>query len=397
MKILYYSAHPNLHLELASGPGTHMREIIREFEEAGHEVIPVIMGHVPKQTGNSEGLAKPGLKSRIRKFIPSLIWHTMKDVKLRKFDRHAKECLEEAVATHHPDLIYERAYYLMTSGVEVAKEKGVSHILELNAPYPEEKAEMEGRSLLNSAAKKAERTQLQLTNLVVVVSSALKDYVDEQCPGTAVKTLVVPNAIRPVKFEQVQTQNTNARKSLGIPDGALVFGFVGSIFPYHGVGEMIDAFLEVADEKSHLLVVGDGEILPELRQKAARSELATRIHFTGKVAPQKIPETIGAMDICIMARSNWYGSPVKIFEYGAMNKAIIAPRNVPVMDAMTDKADGLLVETQVELMEAMKLLQQDEGLRKSLAAHFFNRVYTEFTWKQVAQKTLKALQDQLGS
>lgn len=395
MKILYYSAHPNLHLELASGPGTHMREIIREFGEAGHEVIPVIMGDVPKPTAGTQGTAQPNLKSRIRKFIPSLIWQTMKDMNLRRFDNHAKACLEDAVATHQPDLIYERAYYLMTSGVQVAKEKGISHILELNAPYPEEKAEMEGRSLLQNAAKKAEQMQLQLTSLVVVVSSALKDYVDRRCPGIAAKTLVVPNAIRPAKFEQAQTQSLHVRRNLGIPNDALVFGFVGSIFPYHGVGELIDAFLEVADNNSHLLVVGDGEILPDLRLKAAQSELAKRIHFTGKVEPHKIPEIIGAMDVCIMARSNWYGSPVKIFEYGAMNKAIIAPRNVPVMDAMT-KQDGLLIATQDELIEAMKQLQQDDALRKTLAAHFFKRVYANFTWKQVAQKTLRALEEQQG-
>ena len=396
MKIIYFSPHPNLHLELASGPGTHMREIIREFEVEGHEVIPVIMGVAPDKGGENFQASTSGYKSTIKKMIPGIAWHTLEDINLRRFDGHANKMLSEAVEKCNPDLIYERGYFLMTSGVDVANKYGIKHILEMNAPYPEEKIEMEGASLLNQAALKAEKKQFEKTDLIVVVSSALKSYVGKISKVAEGKTIVVPNAIRPDKFKVAEEETRKIKSELELPDQGVVFGFVGSIFPYHGVAELIDAFCEIALADSHLVIVGDGEILTELKQKANDSKHAGQIHFTGKVAPEKVPDYISAMDVCVMAKSNWYGSPVKIFEYGAMDKAIIAPRNIPVQDAMTHGVDGLLVDGQPELIQAMKDLQENQSLRKELAHTFYQKVLDQYTWKQVAKSTLSSLQKDLS-
>ena len=392
MKILYFSPHPNLYLGIPSGPGVHMREVIQGFEQLGHEVEPVIMGGVeePLTTVVSEEAGSPSLKHRLKPFIPNLLWQTLKDLQLMRFDKHAADELEEAIRRFQPDLIYERCYYGMTSGVEVARKQGIRHILEMNAPYPEERVDMEGKSLLLGKAKKKEQQQIQQTSRLVVVSSALKAYAEKISKGAAVKTVITPNAIRS-GFEPPSPESIQAKRAaLGIAENSTVVGFVGSIFPYHGVDRLIQSFSDLAKKReTHLLIVGDGAVLEDLKRMSVELGLEGKVTFTGKVPHDQVFEHIGVMDITVMATSNWYGSPVKIFEYGAMKKAIVAPDVSPVRDVMTDQENGLLVnDSKEELSAAIATLMDDESKRESIANSFYSKVFSKHTWKKMCELIL---------
>lgn len=395
MKILYYSPHPQLPLDIPSGPGVHMREMIKGFEALGHEVQPLILGGLKSPDASAAATASPAapsLKQRLKPFIPKLFWQTLKDFNLQRFDRYAAEELEQAVQRFSPDLIYERGFYLMKSGVEVARKLGIRHFLELNAPYPEERADMEGKSWLHSRAVKAERAQLELTDRLIVVSTALRDYAERQLQGTAAKTIVTPNAIDPDRFRISTEQRFEMRRNLSI-ENHTVIGFVGSIFPYHGVDMLIESAAEVLrDYPVKVLIVGDGYLLNTYKQRTRELGIEEHVIFTGRVASDRIAQYIAAMDITVMARSNWYGSPVKIFEYGALGKAVIAPDVVPVHDVMTHGIDGLLIGPKTdELTEQLKCLLSDQQLRTRLGTTWSQKVQQQHTWLQMAENVLASL------
>jgi glycosyltransferase involved in cell wall biosynthesis len=73
-----------------------------------------------------------------------------------------------------------------------------------------------------------------------------------------------------------------------------------------------------------------------------------KVVFTGSIHHSQVFGCIGLMDVTIMAKSNWYGSPIKIFEYGMMGKPIIAPDNIPVNDIMINGMTGLLIQPDVD-------------------------------------------------
>ncbi|MEO0404710.1 MAG: glycosyltransferase [Bacteroidota bacterium] len=164
MKILYFSPHPNIGLHVQSGPGTHIREVINAFRQEGHEVETLVMGQSSSagasETAEENDGSRGGLKQKIKPFVPKYLWQSLKDRNLLKFDRFAKQELIQKIQEFQPDLIYERGYYMMTSGVEAAKEMGVKHCLEMNAPYPEEKLEMEGKGIYDRKAAQKERQQV---------------------------------------------------------------------------------------------------------------------------------------------------------------------------------------------------------------------------------------------
>jgi len=96
------------------------------------------------------------------------------------------------------------------------------------------------------------------------------------------------------------------------------------------------------------------------------------------------------MDICIMAKSNWYGSPVKIFEYGLMNKPIIAPNTAPVLDVMVNNVDALIInDNETELSSAIQQLLDNSELSSSLASTFHSKVLELYTWEHAANNIIE--------
>ena len=386
MKILYYSSHPNLRIATASGPGTHMREVMKAFEENGHEVRALIMGDFGRDDSQTSLSSASGrLKSKIKPLVPAFLWQTMKDRNLLAYDRFAESALEQMVAEFQPDLIYERGYFLMNSGVSIAKAYKIKHALEMNAPYPEEKKSMEGPSWYDKIAKVKEKEQVQGTDKLIVVSSALKKYFVEGCNIDASKVLITPNAIHSSFGNQADGTSIREKLDLG---SDMVIGFVGSIFPYHGVDVLIDAFAKLEVNEKKLLIVGDGEILPELKKAAADRNISNKVHFTGSVPHREVPSYIDAMDITVAATHTWYGSPIKIFEYGAMGKAVIAPDNDPINDVMTHLEDGILIAQKEDLATALKSLFEDSELRNRLSIQWQKKVVSDYTWKRIGMDIL---------
>lgn len=391
MRILYYSPHPNLNLSDPAGYGTHMREMIQAFRAAGHEVLPVIMGGTEPKPSTLP--AKPSLLKRIAKrLIPQKRWETEKDRRLLDFDEQAYLHLKAEIERFRPDFIYERANYLQASGVRAAKRLGVMHVLEMNSPYVEEKLELEGPSEMLAEARKREHEQLEKSAHVVVVSSALQRYFMEEHGIFRAKFSVLPNAIDPAKLQAEPAQVAAVRQRYGL-EGKTVFGWVGSIQPWHGVDSMIAAFASVAATRPQLalLIVGSGETIAEVQAKAQASGVGDRIHFCGYMPHAEVFTHLAAMDICLLPNTKWYCSPIKIFEYGAMGKAVIATDHAAVLDVMLPDVDGLVVphEDEAALAAAMARLADDGALRQQLAAHFQEKVLRSHTWAANAARVLE--------
>ncbi len=390
MKILYFSPHPYLNLASPSGPGTHMREMIRGFREEGHEVAVCILGGEHIYGNINFNYSSSGIKGKIKSLIPDILWQSIKDFNLRFKDKAAGDALEMVLNEFKPDLLYERGFYMMTSGVRIAKSKGIPHILEMNAPFPEEKIELEGKTLLTHLSEKQERVQAKGTDLMVVVSSGLKEYYEAKHPVLKGKVLVTPNAIDPNNFSIDEVDVQAVRNSLGIQKDDLVIGFVGSIFPYHGVKDLLLAFGELCSENLNksikLLIVGDGETLPELKSIAAKATWSNQVIFTGNVPYASVRSYIANMDITVLANSKWYCSPIKIFEYGALKKSVVSIKTKAVLDVMTNEVDGLLIEDpKSELKSALLRLIENDALRASLAESFHQKVMKSHTWNAMAK------------
>lgn len=388
MKILYYSPHPQLKLNAPTGYGTHMREMIAAWRKMDVEVKTYIAGDGGEE---NYGDARPSKFAPFKRFIPSILWETFKDFQLIRFDKSLEPGLRALIKDFQPDLIYERVAYLQNSGVKTAESMNVKHVAEINAPYPEERVYFSGNSFFLNQAKDHERQILAKSDLITAVSSDLKEHLQKKLTDIDSKVIVVPNCVNPSETAHTSADVATLRESYGLSDKTII-GFVGSIFPYHGVDLLIDAFAQMESlTETRLLVVGDGEALPELKAKARSLGVLDRCIFTGSVPHRQVYPLIEIMDICVMPDSNWYGSPVKIFEYGLMKKPVIAPDLGPLRDVMTDGENGLLVKSNaVALRQAIEKLVSEPEKRRDIADAWHQKVLIEYTWDMAAKKVLKS-------
>lgn len=394
MKILYYSPHPTHDIVSEVGYATHQREVINALRKLGHTVLPVIMGGTEKGQLSTAGIPAPknSLKAIVKKFIPRFIWTSLKDFQLMRHDQLAAQKLEEAIVSFQPDLIYERSEYLQDKGVAVVKKHKIKYFLEINAPFAEEMRGFEGYSIWHGLAHKKEQNKNNAADQIFVVSSALKTFVEKTYKIPSTKIFVQPNCIN---FENVlvDDRQIKAIRTKYQLEGKSIIGFVGSIFPHHGVDILIDAFALVAKQfpNAILMIVGDGSIMDDLKARARKNEIEEKVCFAGKHDHKEVFNFIALMDMCVMAKSNWYGSPIKIFEYGAMHKPIIAPNTVPVKDVMQDNVNGLVVEMDKDnIAKAICTLLDNPVLCKNIANQFYADITQHYTWEIAAENILKA-------
>jgi glycosyltransferase involved in cell wall biosynthesis len=390
MKFLYVCTHPHINIAEHSGPGTHVREVIKALRNQGHEVAVFASGGDQIESTTSIGGSRA--KSSLRKWIPRFIWESLKELQLLRHNRRMVSTLQEIIRREQPDVVYERAYYLQTACSKVCHHLHIKHIIEINAPYPEEKKAMQGSGCFHFLSQQSERVQVELASKVVVVSSALKKYLLNRIDVAPGKIEVIPNAVRSDFGENRNTSDVKFK--WGIQESDFVIGFVGSIFPYHGVDRLIKSFASLQNH-SHwpmlkLLIVGNGEVLPALKEMAIELGVQSKVVFTDKVPHQDVASYIDCMQVTVMPHSNWYGSPVKVFEYAALNKIVIAPDNVPVRDVMKNGEDGLLIsEAQKDLELALIRVLDNREEADAMAMHFHTKVMSTCTWESVGQKILR--------
>ena len=402
MKILYYSPHPYLHIDSPSGYGRHMREMIRAFEQE-HEVQTCIIGdilypHLSLGPVSAEAKAV-NLKTAAKKVLRGRIRESVKDLMLIRDDRRAKMILDGHCEKFKPDLIYERSHFLMQSGTAVAKARKIRHVWELNSPFLDEKIQMSGRSFIHKLLLKYEKANFSRTDLAVFVTQSLRDYYLRQYPDIQSKSLITPNGILPGQ-EATDPELVSQLLSRYKQGETKIIGFVGSIQAHHGMELLIHAFAEIADKNPgvKLMIVGGGETLPAIRRQVEKKELAARVIFTGSVPASEVFAYMKVFDIGLMAKTNWYCSPVKLFEYGLAKLPIVAPDVPTVREIMEHKKDALLIpENASSISSAIEELLSNPEQALHMAENFHHKVCTHFTWQHNVRQILAYFSSKTGA
>jgi len=392
MKILYYSPHPYLNLMSPAGFGTHMRGMITAFRNKKCEVHTVIMGGETNPPDPAISQESNNFKSLLKKATGKNIWRTLKDFKLLRFDRTASDRLEEAIKKYEPDFIYERTNYLQLSGIKEAKKYGIVHVSEINTPYVDQQNYLsKSRSYLEKYARGIEKKQLQGTDLALAVVGPLQDHFCSLYDLDPGKFLITHDAFDKDTIRLNPENQQKIERQYKLFDKRLI-GYVGSIFEWHGLDKLIKAFYEINNPKTKLLIVGYGEYMTNLTELVISLGIEEKVIFTGGVPKEEVFDYINVMDICAAPNAAWYQSPIKIFEYGAMGKPILAPDTAAVREVMEPEQDGVLVKPEVEsIKEGLLKLLNNEEEASQMGKYFQRKVLEKYTWEANAEKVLQAI------
>jgi glycosyltransferase involved in cell wall biosynthesis len=310
MRILY-------HHRIASRDGqiTHIEEMIHALEALGHKVR--LVG--PEVHHNDSGAGgSAGWVGTLKAALPAAIYELAEaGYALVSFRR-----LVRAVREFKPDVIYERYALYQPAGVWVSRLTGIPLLLEVNAPYAIARRKYNGLKL-GWLADRVEQYTFRGATRVFPITKVLGDML--QAVGVqADRIRVIPNGINLADYQSLPDPlEVKARFGL---TGRTVIGFIGFVREWDQLDRIVTWLARrPKDDTCSLMVVGDGPVRKELEDQAASLGIAHKLVFTGVVPRTEVPGAARAFDIALQTALVPYASPLCLFEYMALGKAILAP------------------------------------------------------------------------
>lgn len=376
MKILY--AHRT---RVYYGSATHIRALQDAFRARGHELLEV----APLPRATSIGRASHG------RHLPRLA-RAAREIAEYTYTVYGTVLLGRAIRSFRPDFVYQRYAFADASGVLAARRHGLPVVLEVNAPFAREIQATRGL-VLHGLATRIDAAILRAASRVAAVSGPLRDELVRAGVDPA-RIILTPNGADLARFRP-RSSAAGVRAALGLRPGSVV-GFVGYLRDWHRLDLALEAMArpDVAPFGAQLLLVGDGPSLGTLTARARALGLENRVIFRGEVRHAQVPELVDAFDIGLLPAVNPYASPLKLFEYLAAGKAVVAPRQRNVEEIVRDGREALLVApgSIEELAGAIARLLRDPGLRDCLGRAGRDRLASGgFTWEANAVRIEQAV------
>lgn len=234
----------------------------------------------------------------------------------------------------------------------------------------------------------------------VTITAGLADSLRQRF-GARDRLAVVPDGVR---LKPDQTERDRIASGAGRIGTGPTVGYAGHLYAWKGVDILLRALALVPG--AHGLIVGGHDKEPDLarlRALAASLGVDARVTFTGQVAPAEVPARLAAMDILVLpnpasAISTHATSPLKLFEYMASGRAIVASDLPAIREVLTDDVNGLLVAPgdAGALASAIRRLADDAPLRARLGAAARSAA-AEYSWSRRAERLERLFTDVLSA
>lgn len=210
-----------------------------------------------------------------------------------------------------------------------------------------------------------EQWLLRGTDAVVASAQSVKDFYIGQVGADPAKVEVIYNA---VDWSQLHTtmSRDEFRDAVGIPRNAIAAGIIARLTKQKAHRVLFEAMAQHAGLAAlHLLVIGDGDLRDELRQRAKSLGLTGRVHFAG---PRRdLGNILGAIDFFTMP-SLWEGLPLSLVLAMGAGLPVVASRVAGIPEVVQHDVSGLLVDAGdiSGLGREMARLVENAELRRSL-------------------------------
>ena len=169
--------------------------------------------------------------------------------------------------------------------------------------------------------------------------------------------------------------------------------YAGHLYAWKGVDVLLQAIARVPEVRG--LIVGGHEQEPDLARLRALAKglrIEDRVTFTGHLPPSAVAGQLARADIVALpnpasAISTHSTSPLKLFEYMAAGKAIVASRLPSLGEVLTDEVNALLVTPgdADALAGGIRRLVNDPALRAGLGSAARDAV-AEYSWDRRAER-----------
>ena len=306
---------------------------------------------------------------------------------------HFGKMVQTHLATDQYDVVQFRNIW---DGIHIAQNKkrfGYKTLFEVNGlPSVELKYHYPGLDTdLLAKIKEQEIATLHLSDAIICPSNVTRDYIASLGLSRNLIT-VIPNGVSPSDFSASELPAREGR----IP----TLLYIGTLADWQGLEVVIRALPRILETQPvQLRIVGRGRS----RQRKFLSKQIRKLGVAGSVSIQpavphhEVPALIAESDICIAPlglndRNVTQGAcPIKVLEYMASSRPLIASNMPIVRELVREDMDGLLFSPNdpEDLARMVLMLLNDVELSKRLAESATKRALTKFTWHESQKKLVK--------
>ena len=323
------------------------------------------------------------------RFLASSVWRIQRLFRIPYLNVFSTLRLYDVCLQNLPghDIVYERHDLYKTGVAKAAKKLGLPYVLFFEADELNE-SKYSGKplkGLLHWRAKWMMLYNLKLADCVLCVSESGRQHLIRKYRIPSEKILVFPNGVDVEAFNPVRLRQ---EIDLGFWEKDPIIIFVGNFFQWHDVETLLRSFSMLLKEipESKLLLVGDGHKRISMENLAKELGVWGSVRFTGAVPHSEIPRLISRSDVAVvpyprLEQEMWF-SPLKLYEYMAAGKAIVATGIGQITQVITDRENGLLVEPEncVSMANAFRYLLQNEDVREHLGNEARSDAVLHHSW-----------------
>lgn len=190
------------------------------------------------------------------------------------------------------------------------------------------------------------------------------------------------------------------KEEIEIPfkNGKPLITYTGSLYKDRGIDRIIQLSKDFSN-LNFLIIGGPKETAILLQEECERLKL-NNIVFTGPVAHRKVALYLNQSDVLLALWSKKvptinYCSPLKVFEYMASNKLIIADGFVTIKEVLTNEENALLIEPDNynSLKEALTKVINNKEHYYNLGKNNSKLIETKYSWENRSKLILNKLNE----
>ena len=398
-------------------PAARAAELALHWTEAGHDVT-VLTGFPNHPTGV--------LHSQYRRPFRRLVMrekagkaHILRTWLLPRPNRKAHErmlnyasfCVSASITGHlvsRPDVVIATSPQLLVglAGMWLARWKNVPFVFEVRDLWPESLAAVgmgNEQSMLYRMLRRTTGMLYQRAQLIVVVTNAFRDHLQEHWKLDPAKISVVQNGVETDLFAP-RMPDLALRRQMGGGEGKFLVCYVGTIGMAQGLATLLDAAAQLQQSAPHVAfsLIGEGADKERI-VSLAKSRSLRNVQFLDQQPRERIPAYICAADagLVLLKRNDLFKTviPTKMLEFMSCGRPVVLGVDGEAREIVQRSHAGVFVEPEsaTQLAQAITDLSENTALCETMAWNGRQYALRHFCRRQTANEYIEILEAVLAN
>lgn len=366
------------------GVASLYRGLLDAFVELGHHTIFASSGPMNLPPETKFYLIE---YSRLLRNLPEILTLPYNESSLKQ--------ILKIVERHNPDFFYLHHHDFHYGGAKLKEKTGLPFILHFDSIEYWIKKNW-GKLYFGNLLKWCEQIEVAQADAIITISDVLKKQACEFYSIPPDKVYPVPNGVDTNKFNP-HIDGSKIRRKYDL-ENKFVIGYSGTFNPYHGVDILAAAGKKILETipNSTLLFIGDGTLRDKVENILAESGIRNKVVITGLVPYDDVPKYLAACDLLVSPivhnhKDEFFGTPIKHYEYKAMGKPIIATNIGTLKDIFSHKINSIVIDSADpdQIVDAVVLLKQNPDLAELIGQNARKEAIEKHSWIVNAQKIIE--------